>query len=89
MVLDIPLLDTRRGKDLMGTFLSDIVLRVLLIVAENKRTDIRQRQAEPWEKQKEALKLLDFYGILSLNRQTGACQKRTLFSHPANYGDNK
>ena len=46
VVLDMPLLDTRRGKDLMGTFLSDIVLQVLSFVAENERTAIRQRQAE-------------------------------------------
>ena len=39
-------LDTRRGKDLMGTFLSDIVLQVLSFAAENERTNIRQRQAE-------------------------------------------
>ena len=46
VVLDMPLLDTRRGKDLMGTFLSDIVLQVLSFVAENERTNIRLRQAE-------------------------------------------
>ena len=46
MVLDMPLLDTRRGKDLLGTFLSDIVLQVLSFVAENERSNIRQRQAE-------------------------------------------
>ena len=40
VVLDMPLLDTRRGKDLMGTFLSDIVLQVLSFVAENERTNI-------------------------------------------------
>ena len=45
-VLDMPLLDTRRGKDLVGTFLSDIVLQVLSFVAENERDNIRQRQAE-------------------------------------------
>ena len=39
-------MDTRRGKDLMGTFLSDIVLQVLSFVAENERVNIRQRQAE-------------------------------------------
>ena len=39
-------MDTRRGKDLMGTFLSDIVLQVLSFVAENERINIRQRQAE-------------------------------------------
>ena len=46
VVLDMPLLDTRRGKDLMGTFLSDIVLQVLSFVAENERGNIRQRQRE-------------------------------------------
>ena len=46
VVLDMPLLDTRRGKDLIGTFLSDIVLQVLSFVAENERSNIRQRQAE-------------------------------------------
>lgn len=46
VVLDMPLLDTRRGKDLMGTFLSDIVLQVLSFVAENERSNIRQRQRE-------------------------------------------
>lgn len=46
VVLDMPLLDTRRGKDLMGTFLSDIVLSLLSYVADNERINIRQRQAE-------------------------------------------
>lgn len=46
VVLDMPLLDTRRGKDLMGTFLSDIVLQVLSFVAENERKNIRCRQKE-------------------------------------------
>ena len=45
VVLDMPLLDTRRGKDLVGTVLSDVVLQVLSFVAENERTNIRQRQA--------------------------------------------
>ena len=45
-IIDMPLLDTRRGKDLVGTFLSDIVLQVLSFVAENERSSIRQRQAE-------------------------------------------
>lgn len=45
-VIDMPLLDTRWGKDLVGTFVSDIVLQVLSFVAENERTNIRQRQAE-------------------------------------------
>ena len=46
VVMDMPLLDTRRGKDLMGTFLADIVLALLSYVAENERINIRQRQAE-------------------------------------------
>lgn len=46
VVLDMPLLDTRRGKDLLGTFLSDVVLQLLSFVAENERQYIKQRQAE-------------------------------------------
>ena len=46
IVLDMPLLDTRRGKDLMGTFLSDIVLQVLSFVAENEHKNIRESQKE-------------------------------------------
>lgn len=46
VVIDMPLLDTRRGKDLMGTFLSDIVLQLLSFVAENERKNIRERQKE-------------------------------------------
>lgn len=46
VVIDMPLLDTRRGKDLMGTFLSDIVLALLSYVADNERCNIRQRQHE-------------------------------------------
>ena len=46
-VIDMPLLDTRiEGKNLVGKFISDIVLQVLSFVAENERTNIRQRQAE-------------------------------------------
>ena len=46
VVLDMPLLDTRRGKDLMGAFIADLVLQILSFVAENERVNIRQRQAE-------------------------------------------
>ncbi len=46
VVIDIPLLDTRKGKDLLGTFMSDLVLQILSFVAENERLNIRQRQAE-------------------------------------------
>lgn len=45
-VLDMPLLDTRQGKDLMGTFIADLVLQILSFVAENERVNIRKRQAE-------------------------------------------
>lgn len=53
VVLDMPLLDTRRGKDLMGTFLSDVVLQVLSFVAENERKNIRDRQKEGIEAAKQ------------------------------------
>ena len=46
VVLDMPLLDTRREKSLIGTFISDIVLQVLSFVADNERANIRSRQAE-------------------------------------------
>ena len=46
VVIDMPILDTRKGKDLMGTFLSDIVLALLSYVSENERVNIRKRQAE-------------------------------------------
>lgn len=46
VVIDMPLLDTRREKNLMGTLISDIVLALLSYVAENERVNIRQRQAE-------------------------------------------
>jgi DNA invertase Pin-like site-specific DNA recombinase len=45
-VLDMPLLDTRRDKDLMGTFIADLVLQILSFVAQNERENIRKRQAE-------------------------------------------
>lgn len=46
VVLDMPLLDTRRDKNLLGTFISDLVLQLLSFISENERTTIRQRQAE-------------------------------------------
>lgn len=46
IVLDMPLLDTTRSKDLLGTFIADLVLQLLSFVAENERMNIRQRQAE-------------------------------------------
>ena len=45
-VIDMPLLDTRRGKDLMGTFIADLVLQILSFVAQHERENIRQRQAQ-------------------------------------------
>ena len=45
-VLDMPLLDTRSGKDLMGTFIADLVLQILSFVAQNERENIRKRQAQ-------------------------------------------
>ena len=45
-VIDMPLLDTRNGRDLMGTFLADVVLQLLAFVAQNEREAIRKRQSE-------------------------------------------
>ena len=46
VVIDMPLLDTRSGKDLMGTFIADLVLQILSFVAQNERENIRLRQAQ-------------------------------------------
>ena len=45
-VIDMPLLDTRQGKDLMGTFIADLVLQILSFVAQNERENIRKRQLQ-------------------------------------------
>lgn len=45
-VIDMPLLDTRGGKDLMGTFIADLVLQILSFVAQTERENIRKRQAQ-------------------------------------------
>ena len=45
-VWDMPLLDTRNGKDLMGTFIADLVLQILSFVAQSERENIKKRQAE-------------------------------------------
>ena len=52
-VIDMPLLDTRSGKDLMGTFIADLVLQILSFVAQNERENIRQRQKEGIEAAKQ------------------------------------
>ncbi|MBQ9763339.1 MAG: recombinase family protein [Phascolarctobacterium sp.] len=46
VVLDMPLLDTRNGKDLLGTFIADLVLQILSFVAQTEREHIRERQAQ-------------------------------------------
>jgi len=46
IVLDMPLLDTTKNKELLGTFISDLILQILSYVAENERINIRARQAE-------------------------------------------
>ena len=45
-IIDMPLLDTRKGKDLMGTFIADLVLQILSFVAQNERENIKKRQAQ-------------------------------------------
>jgi len=46
VVIDMPLLDTRQCKDLIGTFIADVVLQLLSFVAQSERESIHQRQAE-------------------------------------------
>lgn len=54
-VIDMPLLDTRNGKDLMGTFIADLVLQILSFVAQNERENIRKdrHRVLRWQRQKE------------------------------------
>lgn len=53
VVIDMPILDTRMGKDLLGTFISDLVLALLSYVSENERTNIKSRQKEGIEAAKQ------------------------------------
>ncbi len=53
VVLDMPLLDTRKGKDLLGTLIADLVLTLLSYVSENERCEIKQRQREGIEAAKQ------------------------------------
>ena len=52
-VLDMPLLDTRQGKDLMGTFIADLVLQILSFVAQSERENIKKRQEQGLQLQKQ------------------------------------
>lgn len=70
-IIDMPLLDTRNGKDLMGTFLADIVLQVLSFVAQNERENIRSRQAQ---------------GI-AVAKQNGVKFGRPAFTLPENFNE--
>ena len=71
VVLDMPLLDTRSGRDLTGTFIADIVLQLLSYVAQREREFIRQRQREGIEAAKER----------------GVHFGRNYYERPANYGE--
>ena len=72
IVLDMPLLDTTKAKDLLGTLIADLVLQLLSFVAENERTNIRQRQAE---------------GIAAAHRR-GVKFGRPPIAPPDNYAEN-
>jgi len=71
VVLDMELLDTRREKNLLGTFIADLVLQVLSFVAQSERENIRKRQAE---------------GIMSAKAR-GVQFGRPLKEPPENFGD--
>lgn len=70
-VLDMPILDTRQGKDLMGTFVADLVLQVLSFGAQNERENIRKRQEQ---------------GIAAA-RQRGVHMGRPVIAAPDNFGE--
>ena len=63
-VIDMPLLDTRTAKDLMGTFIADLVLQILSFVAENERVNIKKRQEQ---------------GIAAKARGYGSAGRRNVF----------
>ena len=71
IVLDMPLLDTRKSKDLLGTFVADLVLQVLSFAAHNERDNIRKRQAE---------------GIAAA-RKRGVHLGRPVLNPPENFGE--
>ena len=71
VVIDMPMLDTRAYKDLMGTFLSDLVLQILSFVAQNERENIRNRQSE---------------GIAAAKAR-GVCFGRPTKKSPDNFGE--
>lgn len=85
VVLDMPLLDTRQGRDLTGTLIADIVLQLLSYVAQTEREQIRQRQAEGiaearargehlgWER----IDLPEAFGALALEWRAGGISSRT------------
>jgi DNA invertase Pin-like site-specific DNA recombinase len=70
-VIDMPLLDTRNGKDLMGTFIADLVLQILSFVAQSERESIHRRQGE---------------GIAAA-RARGVCFGRPVKKPPENFGE--
>lgn len=70
-VLDMPILDTRQGKDLRGTFVADLVLQVLSFGAQNERENIRKRQEQ---------------GITAA-RQRGVHLGRPVIAAPDNFGE--
>lgn len=70
-VLDMPILDTRQGKDLMGTFVADLVLQVLSFGAQNERENIRKRQEQ---------------GIAAA-RKRGVHLGRPVIAAPDNFGE--
>lgn len=78
-VLDMPLLDTRNGKDLLGTFIADLVLQILSFVAQSERENIKKRQAEGIKAAKlrgakfgrPAIKLPDNFQLLAMQCERG------------------
>ena len=88
-VLDMPLLDTRTARDLIGTFVADLTLQILSFVAQTERESIRQRQREGIEAAKRRgvvfgrpLKQLSEYELYWINRwQSGAITAQEALKH--------
>lgn len=79
-VIDMPLLDTTKHKDLLGNFISDLILQVLSYVAEQERTFIKQRQ-------KEGLRVMPIQNGKRVSRKTGRAIGRPCVEKPSNWNE--
>ncbi len=80
LVLDMPLLDTRQNKDLLGTFINDLILGLLSYVAQTEREKIKTRQSE-------GLKVMPIQNGKRISRKTGRAIGRPCAEKPSNWNE--